>query len=297
MFSFLPHSVMFWARFVTVVQTALLLAAYACVLRKDRIYPAMRAYLLVNAVGGILMSALLGWPGILVGSESLVCCTLFSVAYGTSGVLTFLTAQQIFRDALAPLPGLRRLALVAFRWVALVSVALSVVPAIVPLFFHAQSLQITVLQAMRCVSVLEFCLLAFILLSAQALGIPWSSRIVGITLGFGVLAVVDTVCFMFLLRSPLSELLPWLLVRGIGSVVATSAWLGYLLLPEPRRTAVRLKSSSQLQKWNEIAVALGKPAPHIALGHPEPSPFFLQDVERVVDRVLSRNEVDPPGAR
>ena len=279
---------MFWLRFVTVVQTALLLAAYACVLRKDRIYPAMRAYLLVNAVGGILVCALLGLPGILVGSQSIVYDTLFWVAYGTSGVLTFFTAQQIFRDALDPLPGLRRLALVAFRWVALVSVAISVVPAIVPLFFRSQSEQITVLQAMRCVSVLEFCLLAFILLSAQALGISWRSRIVGITLGFGVLAIVDTVCFMFLLRSSLSELLPWLLVRETGSVIAASVWLGYLLIREPKRTAVRLKSSSQLQKWNEIALALGQP---------EPSPFFLQDVERVVDRVLSRNEVDPPGAR
>src|SRR6202789_61554 len=296
MFSSLPHSVMFWLRFVTVVQTVLLLAAYACVLRKDRIYPAMRAYLLVNAVGGILVCTLLGLPGILVGSESIVYYTLFWLAYGTSGVLTFFTAQQIFRDALEPLPGLRRLALVAFRWVAVVSVALSVVPAIVPLFFHAHSLQVTVLQAMRCVSVLEFCLLAFILLSAQALGISWRSRIVGITLGFGVLAIVDTVCFMFLLRS-FSQLLPWLLVRETGSVVAASVWLGYLLMREPKRTAVRLKSSSQLQKWNEIALALGKPVPHIALGQPEPSPFFLQDVERVVDRVLSRNEVDPPGAR
>lgn len=296
MFSPLPHSVLFWLRFVTVVQTALLLAAYACVLRKDRIYPAMRAYLLVNAVGGILVCSLLGLPGILVGSESLVYCTLFWVAYGTSGVLTFFTAQQIFRDALEPLPGLRRLALVAFRWVAVVSVAISVVPAIVPLFFRAQSQQATVLQAMRCVSVLEFCLLAFILLSAQALGISWRSRIVGITLGFGVLAIVDTVCFMFLLRS-LSQLLPWLLVRETGSVVAASVWLGYLLMREPKRTTVRLKSSSQLQKWNEIALALGKPVPHIALGQPEPSPFFLQDVERVVDRVLSRNEVDPPAAR
>ena len=297
MLSPLPHSVLFWLRFVTVVETALLLAAYACVLRKDRIYPAMRAYLLVNAIAGILICALLGLPGVLVGSESVVYCTLFWVAYGASGVLTFLTAQQIFRDALEPLPGLRRLALVAFRWVAVVSVALSVVPAIVPLFFHAQSLQVTVLQAMRCISVLEFCLLAFILLSARALGIPWSSRIVGITLGFGVLAVVDTVCFMFLLRSPLSALLPWLLVRQTGSVVAASVWLGYLLSREPKRTAVRLKNHSQLQKWNEIAVALGKPVPHIALGQPEPSPFFLQDVERLVDRVLTRNEVDPPATR
>jgi hypothetical protein len=295
MLSPLPHSVLFWLMLVTVVQTALLLAAYACVLRKDRIYPAMRAYLLVNAVGGILVCALLGLPG-RIGSEALVYSVLFWAAYGASGVLTCLTAQQIFRDALEPQPGLRRLALVAFRWVAVVSVALSVVPAIVPLFFRAQSWQITALQAMRCVSVLEFCLLAFVLLSAQALGISWRSRIVGVTLGFGVLAVVDTVCFMFLLRS-LSQLLPWLLVRETGSVVAACVWLGYMLLPEPKRTAVRLESSSQLQKWNEIAVALGKPAPHIALGQHEPSPFFLQDVERVVDRVLSRNEVDPPGAR
>jgi hypothetical protein len=297
MLSALPQSVLSWLRFVTVLQTAMLLAAYACSLRKDRIYPAMRAYLLVNAIGGILVCTFLGLPGLLLGSESVIYCTLFWVAYGASGVLTFFTAQQIFRDALEPLPGLRRLALVAFRWVAVVSLALSVVPAIVPLFFHARSLQITVLEAMRCVSVLEFCLLAFILLSAQALGISWRSRIVGITLGFGVLAIVDSVCFMFLLRSSPSQLLPWLLVRETGSLIAACVWLGYLLMREPQRTAVRLKNSSQLLKWNEIAMALGKPAPHIALGQPEPSPFFLQDVERVVDRVLSRNEVDPPAAR
>jgi hypothetical protein len=291
-----PQPVLSWLRFVTALQTALLLAAYVCVLRKDRIYRAMRAYLLLNAVGGILVCTLLGFPGFLVGSESTVYCTLFWVAYGASGVLTFLTAQQIFREALEPLPGLRRLALVAFRWVAVVSVALSVVPAMIPLFFsHSQSMQITVLQGMRCVSVLEFCLLAFILLSAQALGIPWRSRIVGVTLGFGVLAIVDTVCFMFLLRS-LSHLLPWLVVRETGSAVASCVWLGYLLMREPKRTAVQMKNNSQLQKWNEIAMALGKPVPHIALGQPEPSPFFLQDVERVVDRVLSRNEVEP-GAR
>jgi hypothetical protein len=289
------QSVLFWLRFVTVLETALLLAAYFCGQRKDRIYPAMRAYLLVNAVCGVLVGTLLGYPGWLAGRESTVYCTLFWIAYGTSGVLTFLTAQRIFRDALEPLPGLRRLALVAFRWVAVVSVALSVVPAIVPLFFHWVSLQVTVLQAMRCVSVLEFCLLAFILLSAQGLGISWRSHIVGITLGFGVLAVVDTVCFMFLLRS-LSHLLPWLLVRETGGAVAAAVWLVYLLRHEPKRTAVRLENSSQLQKWNEIAVALGKPVPHVALGQPEASPFFLQDVERVVDRVLSRNEMDGRGA-
>ncbi len=295
MFMSSSQSVLIWLRAVTVLQTVLVLAAYICARRQGRPYRLMRAYLLVNAISGILVLTFTGFPDLRIAQESTVYSTLFWAAYGISGVLTFLMAQQIFGDALDPLPGLRRLARVAFRWVALVSVAVSVVPAIVPMFFHPQSLQVTVLQSMRCVSVLEFCLLAFVLLSAQALGIPFRSRIVGITLGFGVLAVVDSVCFMFLLRSG-THLLPWLLVRDMGSLAAICIWLTYLLLPERPRMPVQLHSASQLQKWNEIAVALGKPAPHIALGQPESAPFFLQDVESVVDRVLRRNEVEPPRA-
>jgi hypothetical protein len=289
-----PQSVHSGLSIVTATQTFLLLGALICAWASERAYPAMRAYLLLNTIWGALVCGIQAFPTVLVGHPGAVYAGLFWSAYGVSGVLTFLTAQQIFRDALEPLPGLRRLALVAFRWVALVSVALSVVPAIVPLFFRAQSLQTTLLQAMRCVSVIEFCLLAFILLSAEALGITYRSRIVGITLGFGVLAVVDTVCFMFLLRS--GVLLPWLLVRTCGAVVAAAIWLIYLAMPEPARTPVLLQSNSQLQKWNEIAVALGKPVPHIALGQPEPPAFFLQDVEQMVDRVLSRNDVQPPSA-
>ena len=295
MISHLPHSVTGWLLLATGLETVLLAAAYLCGLGENRTHSAMRAYLLINAIGGMLVCAFLSFPRLLAGANELVVyCTFFLVAYGLSGVLTFLTAQQIFRDALEPLPGLRRLALVVFRWVAVVSVVLSLLIAIVPLIAHSQPLQITVLQAMRCVSIVEFCLLAFILLSAQALGISWRSRIVGLTLGFGVLAVVDTVCFMFLLRTS-SHLLSWIVVRQTGSAVAAALWLVYLLRPEPNRIAVSQKSA-QLQRWNEIAVALGKPVPHVALGQPEPSPFFLQDVEAMVDRVLSRNEVEPPRA-
>jgi hypothetical protein len=72
MFSPFAQSVLVWLRVVTALETVLLLAAYACVLRKDRTYPAMRAYLLVNAIGGIQVSTLLGLPGLLAGSEVIV---------------------------------------------------------------------------------------------------------------------------------------------------------------------------------------------------------------------------------
>jgi hypothetical protein len=290
-----PQSVQSALSIVTATQTFLLLAGLICAWTSERTYPAMRAYLLVNTVWGALTCGAQAFPALLGSHRSALYAGLFWSAYGISGILTFLTAQQIFHDALQPLPGLRRLALVAFRWVALISVALSVLPAVVPLFFRSQSLHTTLLQGMRCVSVIEFCLLAFILLSAEALGITYRSRIVGITLGFGVLAVVDAVCFMFLLRS--GVLLPWMLVRTSGTVIAAAIWLIYFLMPEPQRAPVLLQSNSQLQKWNEIAMALGKPVPHIALGQPEPPAFFLQDVEQMVDRVLSRNDVQPPSVR
>lgn len=291
----LPHSANDLVLLATGFEIALLTVAYICGLRKGRASSAMRAYLLVNALGGMLVYAFVGFPRLLAGPNELVIyCSFFLVVYVASGVLTFLTAQQIFRDALEPLPGLRRLALVVFRWVAVVSVALSLLTAIVPLITRSHPLEVTVLQAMRCVSLIEFCMLAFILLSTRALGISWRSRIVGLTLGFGVVAVVDTICFIFVLRTS-PHLFSWLLVRQTGSALAATIWIVYLLQPEPGRLAVSRKSS-QLQRWNEIAIALGKPVPHVALGQPEPSPFFLQDVEAMVDRVLSRNEVEPPSA-
>lgn len=277
---------------VTAVQTILLLASLVYALTSERTYPAMRAYLLLNTICGALLCSIDIFPQPLAAHHIALFNGLFWAAYGISGIFTFLTAQQIFRDALHPVPGLRRLALVAFNWVALMSVAFSVVPAVVPLFFHAQSFSSMVLQSMRCVSGIEFCLLAFILLSAQALKITYRSRIVGITIGFGILAIVDTVCFMFLMRS--GDTVTWLLVRQVGATVAAAIWLLYLVIPEPLRVPVLLRSTSQLQKWNEIATALGKPAPHVALSQPEPAPFFLKDVEQMVDRVLSRNDLQPP---
>jgi hypothetical protein len=293
MSSLSTQSVVFWLRLVTLLQAALMLAACAWAARKGRgTYTALSGYLLVNAAVGLLASALLAYPALLVGREATVYAALFWTAYGASGVLTFMTAQQIFRDALAPVPGLRRLALLAYRWVAVVSIAVSVIPAVLPLFFHAQTLHIMLLQGMRCVSVMEFFLLAFILLSSHTLGISLRSRVVGITLGFGVLAAVDTLCFMVLLYTD-SPMLPWILARQTGSLLAVSLWLVYLIKPEPNRLLITLPMGSQLRKWNEIATALGKPVPNVALT-PQQGAFFLQDVEKVVDRVLSRNAGPPP---
>jgi hypothetical protein len=46
--------------------------------------------------------------------------------------------------------------------------------------------------------------------------------------------------------------------------------------------------SSTIYRWNEIASALGHTGTQVAVQQPANS-FFLTDVERVVEKVLSRN--------
>jgi hypothetical protein len=56
----------------------------------------------------------------------------------------------------------------------------------------------------------------------------------------------------------------------------------------PAQEAALAEVTPSLQRWNEIADALGYSAPHIAFT-PSPGNFFLQDVEKAVDRVLEKN--------
>uniref|UniRef100_A0A7V4XTW3 Uncharacterized protein n=1 Tax=Acidobacterium capsulatum TaxID=33075 RepID=A0A7V4XTW3_9BACT len=66
-------------------------------------------------------------------------------------------------------------------------------------------------------------------------------------------------------------------------------WITYFLLPERQeeREIAIIPVQSPLIRWNDVAQALGHSTPRVAIG--ASSGFFLQDVERVVDRVLARN--------
>jgi hypothetical protein len=72
-------------------------------------------------------------------------------------------------------------------------------------------------------------------------------------------------------------------------ILATLAvWVVYCILPEPVRKPVLMPASSTIYRWNEIASALGHKGTTVAVQQPANS-FFLSDVERVVEKVLSRN--------
>ena len=207
------------------------------------------------------------------------------VGYLVGAGLALLAVQEIFSHLMRPFPGLGRYGLMAFRWVSLISVLISLAVALYPTNSNRSPLVAATSGAMRCMSVLELCLLTFILVSMQTLRLSPRSRDFGVALGLGVIAAADLFGSAFAFgHSTLASVA----VYGSQIVVTlgVTVWIVYFIRPEP--AAAVAQGTVSLQRWNEIADALGRSAPHVVLT-PAASNFFLQDVERAVDRVLEKN--------
>jgi hypothetical protein len=66
-------------------------------------------------------------------------------------------------------------------------------------------------------------------------------------------------------------------------------WITYCALPQTVRKPVMMPVSSTIFRWNEIASALGHTGTQIAVVQQPANSFFLTDVEKVVEKVLTRN--------
>jgi len=215
---------------------------------------------------------------------------IYWMGYLAGAGIAFFVIQEVFRHLMAPLSGLRRLGLIAFRWVALTSVLIAVVLSMLPAGLNRDLLISVTSGVMRSMSLLELCLVAFIVLSMQSLQIPLRSRDLGVALGLAMVAAADLFGSAFAFgNSSISSVANY--SCQILEILAIGVWIVYFLRPEPDKMPIMLPASSSLIRWNEIASALGHPPPHVALGMS--SDFFLEDVEKVVDKVLKKNLANP----
>ena len=181
-----------------------------------------------------------------------------------------------------------KLGTVVFRWATLASLIVSL--ATVP-FSHRGVLIIPDIAyaLMRSVSLLELCLLGFLCLSMNALRLSVRDMAFGIALGFGLMASNDFVTVSLISRyasltAPLQFVYESVILFSLGT------WVAYCALPEPVRKPVVMPVNSTIYRWNEIAVALGHTGTQVAVQQPANS-FFLTDVEKVVDKVLTRTNL------
>lgn len=226
-------------------------------------------------------------------TQTLTYIYVYDSCYLLGAVAVFLVLQEVFKAVMEPTPGLQRLGLIVFRWASAVMVI--AVLAMSPFPGHGGKTLLLVsssisVQLMRCVSVMEIGLLVYLAFSVHSLGRSFRGRVFGIGLGFGVEAAGELI-FATVARPEstiwnLANL--FLMLAGVSALII---WGAYFLLPETAedRAPVTLPVTSPLLRWNAIASALGQRPAHVALGATS-SAFFLQDVERVVDKFLAKTE-------
>jgi hypothetical protein len=206
--------------------------------------------------------------------------------YITSAIMLLFVCIELFRAALSGFSGLMRFGTVIFRW----AVVLSVISCMATISFHHGILIIPDLAVglMRAVSIIELGLLAFVCLAMNALQLSVRSLCFGIPLGFVVLSTSDFICANLFPQWTNFQAASQFASEGITLAVLV-LWAAYIWLPEPARKPIVVAADSTLYRWNEIASALGHKGTNVVTLPQGASPsFFLTDVEKVVDKVLTR---------
>jgi hypothetical protein len=260
----------------------------------SRRFPAMTSYLALRAfTEGFLFFVLEEGHFLPISTRTQTLTYIYSywILYALGAVAIFFVLQEVFKAVMEPVPGLQRLGLIAFRWVSVVSVLMVLVMNTWPGSSHPSGdvfLMRLTSEVMRCVATLEICLLAFLALSVHSLGRSFRGRVFGVGLGFGVEAAGGLISSLMMTKPGTIWSLGNLFLMS-ASVVTLMVWTVYFALPEPveERGPITLPVTSPLLRWNDIASALGQRPAHVALGTASSS-FFLQDVEQVVDKFLSK---------
>ncbi len=205
--------------------------------------------------------------------------------YIASATILFFVVLEIFRSVLLAFSGLLRFGTVVFRWATLVSLIATLGSVS---YSHVSVMLIPDLAfaLMRSVSILELCLLGFLCLCMNALRLSARDIAFGSALGLGLMSAND---FLHSLLASITNSLsaPVQVGYEIGILASLATWAVYCALPEPARQPVVMPANSTIYRWNEIAAALGH-GTQIAVQQPA-NTFFLTDVERVVEKVLTRN--------
>jgi hypothetical protein len=262
--------------------------------REHRRFPALFAYVALRLGSSVALHFLLQVrrfvPVSVATAYSLYFYTYW-LTYVAGAVVVFLVIQEMFRSSMDPFPGLKWLGTISFRWVACISFVAASAALLTPGGKGERFLLAIVAQAMRCESIFILSLLLFLMVAAGKLGLSYRSRVFGISFGFGIMAASDlaaSAAFLHFGHSMMTSTIS--VVTTSASLLTLAVWSAYFLQSEPARQVIALSPSSPLARWNEVVIAIGQSGNRAQVAVPA-NDFFLQDVEKVVDRILIKNSL------
>ncbi|WP_188552335.1 hypothetical protein [Edaphobacter dinghuensis] len=199
-------------------------------------------------------------------------------SYALEAILSLLVVYSIFKLSMAPLKGLQTLGMLIFRWVAAISVAVSVGVAMAP---HHSGLEFViglVTQVQQTSSILTLCLLLFVCFAIRPMGLSYRSRIFGVSLGLGLMATVSLVDAAWLSHN-LNMQSTVNVINGLAICATLAIWTAYFAFPEPKRRLIVLPTTSPFLRWNQISMALGDEPGYVAVGGIAPELFAPAEIE------------------
>jgi hypothetical protein len=181
--------------------------------------------------------------------------------------LLLIVIYSAFRSAMKPLRGLHRAGKVIFRWVAVVSLMLTLGMAFGPRMADGTAyIGIVAGRLQQGTSVLLLCMLVFVCFAIRYLGITYRSRYFGVLLGLGIFSACTLIESAWLSTKGAGVVYsPVFLVSGFGFLACLGVWSGYFIAPEPKRKLVLLPTTSPYFFWNQVSEALGDEPGHVVV--------------------------------
>lgn len=184
-----------------------------------------------------------------------------------------------------------------YRWVASVSVVIALGAVLIPSPDRAMGLALEARQAERASSIIVISLVLFVVFAIRPLGLSWRSRVFGVSMGIGLVAVVNL--YMSGVSLPTQSM--WDVDGVINSAfncIADLVWVVYFWLPEPQRRFVLLPTTSPFHAWNQISEILGHDPGYVAIGGVPPEAFAPAelDIFERASRNMALAAASPQGA-
>lgn len=264
-----------WLRDLNIVECAVCFVALGILFYKSqwRRFAPLMGLLAVRAVSGSILIPLLFFRK-QIGLEIHLA---YKVYFYTSWVAALAEAllligviYHVYNEAMRPMQGLQRIGRIIFRWVAVVSIALSIALAVGP---HGSSnggwvgsIAAVAGQFQQGVSVLTLCLLLFVCFAIRPLGLTFRSRIFGVALGLGVTTTAFLIQAAWVTTVGAQSMYsPVYIVGTLGTLISGCVWGVYFALPEPERKMILLPTTSPFFTWNRISEALGDEPGYVAI--------------------------------
>jgi hypothetical protein len=261
-------------------------------------FPMLGAFLAVFSLyGAISIPVLFFRPEL--GISKLVAYNIYFFSYWPScifqAVLMVMLVYGIYNMALAPFEPLKKLGTIIFRWIAAISIAVSLGVALGPHMFTRVQFASLISQMQQTANVLTLCLLLFVCFALKPLGLTYGSRAFGASMGLGILATTQLLQSSWLATSAAASVYSIIyFYSGLGMCAALVVWTVYFAIPEPERSMVLLPTTSPYFFWNKLSEALGDSAGFVAISGFTPDSMAPGELAAMFEASAPRGIDDSP---